>query len=72
MYIGAVVEAIMGEILRIPTPDHPIVYYSCMMIELCKLQSTLHPALGTHTHTHSLSLSKKFLFMKKQINIGNF
>jgi len=43
---GAVVEAIMGEILRMPTPAHPTVYYGCMMIELCKLQSTLHPALG--------------------------
>ena len=36
----------MGEILRIPSPAHPTVYYGCMMIELCKLQSTLHPALG--------------------------
>lgn len=43
---GAVVEAIMGEILKLPSPPHPTVYYSCMMIELCKLQSTLHPALG--------------------------
>jgi hypothetical protein len=59
----------MGEILRIPTPDHPIVYYSCMMIELCKLQSTLHPALGTHTHTQ---VFEKVPYMTKQINIGNF
>jgi hypothetical protein len=35
---GAVVEAIMGEILRLPSPSHPTVYYGCMMIELCKLQ----------------------------------
>ena len=43
---GAVVEAIVGELLRLPTPAHPTVYYGCMLIELCKLQSTVHPALG--------------------------
>ena len=43
---GAVVEAILGELMRLPAPAHPTVYYSCMLIELCKLQSTIHPALG--------------------------
>ena len=43
---GVVIETIVGEMFRLPRAEHPTVFYGALLIELCKLQSTLHPALG--------------------------
>ena len=43
---GVVVEAILSEMLRLPNSTHPVAYYASALIELCRLQSTMHPALG--------------------------
>jgi len=43
---GVVIETIVAEMMRLPKANHQVVYYTCMIIELCKLQSTIHPPLG--------------------------
>ncbi|KAJ1470160.1 armadillo-type protein, partial [Baffinella frigidus] len=43
---GIVVETIVSEMLRLPKAEHAVVFYGATIIELCKLQSTIHPALG--------------------------
>mmetsp|Transcript_2170 Transcript_2170/g.5691 ORF Transcript_2170/g.5691 Transcript_2170/m.5691 type:complete len:724 (-) Transcript_2170:299-2470(-) len=43
---GIVVETIIGEMMRLPAPPHKSVFYASMLVELCKLQSTVAPPIG--------------------------
>lgn len=51
-----IIEVLMGKILQLPNAEEVSIYYSCLLIELCKCHPTVYPLI--------LSQATKILFEK--------
>ncbi|XP_065911771.1 nuclear cap-binding protein subunit 1-B-like [Dysidea avara] len=43
-----IVEALMGRVLQLPCAPEVSIYYSCLLIELCKCHPTVYPLILSH------------------------
>ena len=50
----AFVEVLISHLLMIPAPRHPHMYYTCVLIDLCKILTAVPTSAEHMAHSHAM------------------